>query len=385
MILKVTENKNLLCLIKEKFNLSYGLINKLFRNNKIKVIRESQYLDNLKVSTKLKINDELMILIKDINEKQEEIDKFNKEKKLIENFDHSKYSQTLKNIILFENEHLIIIDKPHGLASQGGHKISMSLDKLVKYHYLNKNLNFPKLVHRLDKSVGGLMFMMKEEKKIMIQDFLKNDKQQILKTYYAVCQNIPNILFNKQNHYFFNDINQEFYFSSNYDCSSYFLELIGKDVKLNFNIDKDYENHFSGIIKFKQFKIGKKSFFDFSFIKDIELTQDNKCYTILEYQLISGRKNQIRKNLSNCLNIPILGDKFFGYSGPKLDKDFIGLYSFKLSFSDYLARELDLFAFKSNSMIDTKLMQINRENYFQITRKNKIELLENLIKNIDKL
>lgn len=59
--------------------------------------------------------------------------------------------------ILYENEEIIVINKPSGLAVQGGENISHSLDKDFSQQLGYKIY----LVHRLDKDTSGLMIVAK--------------------------------------------------------------------------------------------------------------------------------------------------------------------------------------------------------------------------------
>lgn len=56
--------------------------------------------------------------------------------------------------IIFEDENIIAINKPSGLATQAGSKIEISVDDFVKL----KNYQ---LVHRLDKDTSGLLIIAK--------------------------------------------------------------------------------------------------------------------------------------------------------------------------------------------------------------------------------
>ena len=79
-------------------------------------------------------------------------------------------SQTQKLNIVFENEHLLIIDKPYGCSVHGSEKSSLqSLDKEVLAWYQEreshknpaqgeKSLSFrPGPLHRLDRNTSGLL------------------------------------------------------------------------------------------------------------------------------------------------------------------------------------------------------------------------------------
>lgn len=59
--------------------------------------------------------------------------------------------------VLYENDEIFVIDKPAGLASQGGQGVSHSLDQDFARQVAQKIY----LVHRLDKDTRGLMIVAK--------------------------------------------------------------------------------------------------------------------------------------------------------------------------------------------------------------------------------
>jgi 23S rRNA pseudouridine955/2504/2580 synthase len=62
----------------------------------------------------------------------------------------------MKNItLLFENDHCLVLDKPAGLAVQGGAGVGVSLDSLLAAEYSPR----PLLVHRLDRDTSGVILV----------------------------------------------------------------------------------------------------------------------------------------------------------------------------------------------------------------------------------
>jgi 23S rRNA pseudouridine955/2504/2580 synthase len=59
--------------------------------------------------------------------------------------------------VLFENDEVLILNKPAGLAVQGGAGIKVSLDRLLEETYCPR----PLLVHRLDQDTSGLILTAK--------------------------------------------------------------------------------------------------------------------------------------------------------------------------------------------------------------------------------
>lgn len=63
----------------------------------------------------------------------------------------------LKDMIVFEDEDMIVFNKPAGLAVQGGTGQRSHLDGWLKHLTNRKTGHAPRLVHRLDKATSGLL------------------------------------------------------------------------------------------------------------------------------------------------------------------------------------------------------------------------------------
>ena len=84
--------------------------------------------------------------------------------------------------IIFENDEIIVLNKPCGLAVQGGQNISHSLDK-----DLSEALGYKiYLVHRLDKETSGLMIVAKNPMAASKWTKLISSKV-VQKEYIAIC------------------------------------------------------------------------------------------------------------------------------------------------------------------------------------------------------
>lgn len=89
--------------------------------------------------------------------------------------------------IIFENADFLILNKPAGLAVQGGSGITKHVDGLIRSLYPE---NTPKLVHRLDRETSGLLILAKTHQ--MAQKLTKAFAQHtIQKEYWAVAEGIP--------------------------------------------------------------------------------------------------------------------------------------------------------------------------------------------------
>jgi 23S rRNA pseudouridine955/2504/2580 synthase len=90
--------------------------------------------------------------------------------------------------LIYEDDNIIAINKPAGLATQGGSKINLSVDSALKY--LNSQGADFKLVHRLDKETSGLLLIAKNYvSSVKLHDAFK--EKLIEKTYLAVTYGKP--------------------------------------------------------------------------------------------------------------------------------------------------------------------------------------------------
>lgn len=72
-----------------------------------------------------------------------------------------KLAKTIRASVITETAEYIAINKPAGIASQGGSKVVWSVDRLATALVPPDAETTPKLVHRLDKDTSGLMLLAK--------------------------------------------------------------------------------------------------------------------------------------------------------------------------------------------------------------------------------
>jgi len=233
----------------------------------IKLINKGNILvNNLKVSPnyKLKSNDTITI------------DIIEKEKKNNNNIDIK---------VVYEDEDILIVDKPSGLASHEDwqNKDDSMLTRVRKY--LKNNQYIPQLNNRLDKLTSGLMI------------FSKNQKT----------------------HTFINKMIEERKIEKYYKCTVHGImpkkEEILNDF-LNIQPDKVVVNN----------KKITKDYLPISIKYKVLDTNSNS--SSLEVELLTGRKHQIRAQLAYHGH-PILGDKKYGIR----DNDKFSLTAFKIIFN----------------------------------------------------
>ncbi len=67
-----------------------------------------------------------------------------------------------RSLVVFEDDHLLALDKPPGLSSQGGRIAAHTLDDLLAA-FARSNGKRPRLVHRLDRDTSGLILAAKTQ------------------------------------------------------------------------------------------------------------------------------------------------------------------------------------------------------------------------------
>lgn len=91
--------------------------------------------------------------------------------------------EILKTII-FEDDEIIVLNKPSGLSTQGGNNISKHIDSLINIALPQYNNNL-RLTHRIDKDTSGILVIAKNyESAVKITTMFK--EQKIHKTYHAL-------------------------------------------------------------------------------------------------------------------------------------------------------------------------------------------------------
>ena len=100
-------------------------------------------------------------------------------------------ARMIQNAVLWKDEHIIILNKPAGLPSQGGSGLGdRHVDAMcdaLKFGYKDK----PKLVHRLDKDTSGLLMLARTDRVARaLSETLRH--REARKRYWAVVAGVPN-------------------------------------------------------------------------------------------------------------------------------------------------------------------------------------------------
>jgi 23S rRNA pseudouridine955/2504/2580 synthase len=152
--------------IREKYSIPQSLVSRLIREKKIKVNKKKS-----QPSTILHNGDTISIYYF-LEEHSKQI-----------HINPSLVKQFISWII-FEDENIIIINKPHGISSQGGITSGISVDILAKQY--NEEA---RITHRLDRETSGTMIIAKNKHtaRHITGLFAKN---LINKKYYAMVEQI---------------------------------------------------------------------------------------------------------------------------------------------------------------------------------------------------
>lgn len=95
----------------------------------------------------------------------------------------------IRNSVVFKDDHVLIINKPAGLAVQGGSKTKHHLDGLLDLLTFDAPER-PRLVHRLDRDTSGVMVLARNRKAAthLTKSFAN---RQVRKIYWALTHGVP--------------------------------------------------------------------------------------------------------------------------------------------------------------------------------------------------
>lgn len=205
----------------------------------------------------------------------------------------------MKVEILYEDNHIIAVNKPSGALAQGDKTGDLPLVEYVK-EYVKKKYNKPGDVfmgipHRLDRPTSGILLFARTSKALARLNAMFQ-KKEIQKTYWAVVKNTPPQMEDTLIHY------------------------LQKNQQKNksFAKTKPFDKTLKCELTYKV--IGK-----------------SKTYKLLEVLPKTGRHHQIRVQLST-IGCPIKGDVKYGFKRPNEDKS-IHLHARKIDFIHPVKKE----------------------------------------------
>ena len=181
-----------------------------------------------------------------------------------------KDSNTLD--IIYEDNDILVVNKPYNLLTISTEKEkNKTLYNMVSSYVKEKNKsNKIFIIHRLDKDTSGIVMFAKSEK---VKNMYQDSWNEIVKNrcYYAIVNGI--------------------------------VKEKEKTIKSYLKEDKNYMVHSS--------KDGKLAITHYKVIKD----KDN--LSLLDINILTGRKNQIRVHMKEN-NTPVLGDSKYGIKDKRM-------------------------------------------------------------------
>lgn len=201
--------------------------------------------------------------------------------------------------ILFEDNHIIAVNKSNHDLVQGDKTGDDSLDRVLKA-YIKEKFNKPGevflgVVHRLDRPVSGVVLFARTSKSLTrLNELFRNN--QVKKTYWALVKNAPDVMEGTLVHF----------------------------MKRNQQQNKSYcySNEVSD---------SKRAELDY------KLIGSSKSFFLLEINLKTGRHHQIRAQLA-AIGCPIKGDLKYGF--PRSNNyGGIALHSRKIEFIHPVTKE----------------------------------------------
>jgi len=268
---EAAKNKRLDIFLAGELNTTRSQIQQLIKYDKVLVNDKIQ-----KAGYELKLGDEVAI---DLEEEKNE-------SKII--------PQNIPLNILFEDEHVLVIDKPQGLSVHpGGGAFENTLaNALVYYTPALSNISGverPGIVHRLDKDTSGVMVIAKTNEAHLNLSQQFSDRL-VTKTYLAIVEGVLK--------------------TDNGEIKTY-LARDEKDRKkmrvAKTPASREAISRYSVLERFKE-------------------------NSYLSFDIITGRTHQIRIHAKH-IGHPVVGDKTYGYKKQKFNLAGQLLHASKLSFS----------------------------------------------------
>ena len=249
-------------------NLPHSLIEKIIRQNKIKLNKKKA-----KSSNRLQTGDIIEVF---------DISKFKAkdEDKKIKYMPKKKELFKYDDYVIENNDNFIVINKPSGIPVQSGTKSFKNITDILKNSKYFQDSK-PYIVHRIDKETSGILIIAKNRKFAQLFTTLFRIRK-IHKTYLALTY--------------------------------------GK-------IKKSIKTMHDELIYFeKKKKISQKA------ISNIKIIKSNEELSYVELNPITGRKHQLRRQLLNIGNPIIGDDKYFLINYRKIKAKNLMLHAYKIKF-----------------------------------------------------
>jgi len=187
--------------------------------------------------------------------------------------------------IVYQDEALLILDKPAGLLSVATNKEKLDTAFVrLSAHLEDRNAGRPYVVHRLDRDTSGLLLFARSPE---LRDALQARWETAEKTYLAVVEGTPR------------------------DTEGVIHNFLreGKNLKVRAVA------HGGGDAKLA--------------VTHYRVLRSHRGLSLVEVKLETGRKHQIRVHFAD-LGCPVIGDRIYGAKGDPADR--LGLHAWRLAF-----------------------------------------------------
>lgn len=162
-------------LLTKKFDISASLAQKLIRTRKVWIERNAK---RVSPSANLRLSQEDTVNLSEI---------FLPERKVSAASLSQAQESNLKNWTVYEDDELLVLNKPSGLAVHNGPGVKVSLDQL-----LQKRSTEHRLIHRLDRGTSGIILVGKTRAATeSYQNLFKEESSGLRKTYLALVAGTP--------------------------------------------------------------------------------------------------------------------------------------------------------------------------------------------------
>mgnify|MGYP001286776925 CR=1 FL=1 len=202
--------------------------------------------------------------------------------------------------IIYEDNHLIVVNKEAGVLVQGDHTKDKSLPDYVK-DYLKEKYNkqgniFCGVIHRIDRPVSGLVVLAKTSKALERMNKIVRSRD-FYKTYWAIVKKKP------------------------HPAQGKLLHWLKKDTRKNTTAAFEEETDDA-----------KRSELSYKWLGKLN------DHHLIEVRPITGRPHQIRVQLST-IGSPIRGDVRYGFKKLNPDRRSINLHAKELHFVHPVKKE----------------------------------------------
>jgi len=208
-------------------------------------------------------------------------------------------AEVISKQIIYEDNHLIILNKLSSQIIQGDKTGDIPLGELVKV-YLKETYNKPgdvflSVIHRLDRPVSGVVIFAKTDKAMTRMAHIFQ-KREIKKIYWAISRNKPE---------------QE---------SGHLINFLKKNEQQNktYVYDKDVPGSHRAELKY-------------------QVIDSSDSYFLIEVELMTGKHHQIRAQLAS-IGCPLKGDVKYGALRPNRNIS-ISLHARSVSFIHPVKKE----------------------------------------------